>query len=57
MDEYESERGLTRVLQDTTLWIHIFINMFAYGVIFPIGMVLGVRSTLFMDNVCDRQLC
>jgi hypothetical protein len=27
---------------DTTLWIHILIQMLAYGVIFPIGMVLGV---------------
>ncbi|GAB0134788.1 hypothetical protein EsDP_00003145 [Epichloe bromicola] len=30
---------------DTTLWIHIFINMFAYGVIFPIGMVLGMTKS------------
>ncbi|TWU78317.1 hypothetical protein ED733_008467 [Metarhizium rileyi] len=30
---------------DTTLWIHIFINMFAYGVIFPIGMVLGITKS------------
>ncbi|KAI0884134.1 uncharacterized protein GGS22DRAFT_180199 [Annulohypoxylon maeteangense] len=27
---------------DTTLWIHIFIQMFAWGVIFPLGMVLGI---------------
>ncbi|KAG5929685.1 hypothetical protein E4U53_002400 [Claviceps sorghi] len=30
---------------DTILWIHIFINMFAYGVIFPIGMVLGMTKS------------
>ncbi|KAI1411793.1 hypothetical protein F5Y13DRAFT_164356 [Hypoxylon sp. FL1857] len=27
---------------DTTLWIHIFVQMFAWGVIFPLGMVLGI---------------
>lgn len=30
-------------MQDTTLWVHIFIQMTAWGVIFPVGMVLGVR--------------
>ncbi|KAI1764631.1 hypothetical protein GGR53DRAFT_306186 [Hypoxylon sp. FL1150] len=27
---------------DTILWIHIFIQMFAWGVVFPLGMVLGI---------------
>ncbi|KAI1114291.1 hypothetical protein F5Y14DRAFT_189441 [Nemania sp. NC0429] len=27
---------------DTILWIHIFIQMAAWGVIFPLGMVLGM---------------
>ncbi|KAI1138476.1 hypothetical protein F5Y05DRAFT_384197 [Hypoxylon sp. FL0543] len=27
---------------DTTLWVHIFVQMFAWGVIFPLGMVLGI---------------
>ncbi|KAI2603630.1 hypothetical protein GGR54DRAFT_633685 [Hypoxylon sp. NC1633] len=27
---------------DTTLWIHIFVQMLAWGVIFPLGMVLGI---------------
>ncbi|KAI1371383.1 hypothetical protein F4677DRAFT_450500 [Hypoxylon crocopeplum] len=27
---------------DTTLWVHIFIQMLAWGVIFPFGMVLGM---------------
>ncbi|KAG5925430.1 hypothetical protein E4U42_004307 [Claviceps africana] len=30
---------------DTILWIHIVVNMFAYGVIFPIGMVLGMTKS------------
>lgn len=30
---------------DTTLWIHIFVQMLAYGVIFPIGMVLGMTKS------------
>lgn len=29
---------------DTVLWIHILIQMLAYGVIFPIGMVLGMTK-------------
>ncbi|WQF90136.1 Putative protein YTP1 [Colletotrichum destructivum] len=29
---------------DTTLWIHIFIMMLAFGVIFPVGMVLGMTK-------------
>lgn len=29
---------------DTILWIHIFTQMLAYGVIFPIGMVLGMTK-------------
>ena len=29
-------------LQDTTLWIHIFVQMLAFGILFPFGMVLGV---------------
>lgn len=28
---------------DSTLWAHIFVNMLAFGVMFPVGMVLGVR--------------
>ncbi|KAL2015728.1 hypothetical protein VTK56DRAFT_4899 [Thermocarpiscus australiensis] len=27
---------------DTTLWIHIFLQMVAFGVLFPLGMVLGI---------------
>jgi hypothetical protein len=29
---------------DTILWIHILIQMLAYGVIFPVGMVLGMTK-------------
>ncbi|KAL8376694.1 hypothetical protein RB595_007693 [Gaeumannomyces hyphopodioides] len=27
---------------DTTLWVHVFLQMLAFGVLFPIGMVLGI---------------
>ncbi|KXX77630.1 Protein YTP1 [Madurella mycetomatis] len=27
---------------DTTLWIHIVVQMLAFGVLFPLGMVLGI---------------
>lgn len=30
---------------DTILWIHIFVQMLAYGVIFPIGMVMGMTKS------------
>ncbi|ROT34509.1 YTP1 protein [Sodiomyces alkalinus F11] len=29
---------------DATLWVHIFLMMLAFGVIFPVGMVLGVAK-------------
>ncbi|CRK18138.1 hypothetical protein BN1708_012253 [Verticillium longisporum] len=29
---------------DSTLWVHIFIMMLAFGIIFPIGMVLGITK-------------
>ncbi|KAJ2898512.1 hypothetical protein MKZ38_003862 [Zalerion maritima] len=32
---------------DTTLYIHIFLNMFVYGVMFPLGMVLGMIKSRF----------
>lgn len=37
-------RPAADVAQDAILWIHIFVQMVAYGVVFPIGMVLGVRG-------------
>ena len=37
---------LTVEHQDTTLWIHIAIQITSFGVIFPTGMVLGVRRPL-----------
>lgn len=30
--------------QDTTLWIHILIQILSFGLIFPTGMILGVLS-------------
>lgn len=30
---------------DSTLWAHIFVNMLAFGVMFPVGMVLGVCTS------------
>jgi hypothetical protein len=30
--------------QDRILWIHILIQTFAWGILFPIGMVLGVSG-------------
>lgn len=28
---------------DSILWIHILVQLLAWGIIFPIGMVLGAR--------------
>lgn len=45
------------------MWIHIFTQMLAYGIIFPIGMVLGVSDPVSQshasrdketDNTLDR---
>ncbi|CAN8095242.1 unnamed protein product [Discula destructiva] len=30
---------------DSILWAHIFINMFAFGILFPLGMVLGITKS------------
>ena len=30
---------------DTILWIHIFLQVAVWGVIFPIGMVLGLTKS------------
>lgn len=35
-------------IQDTTLWIHILLQMLAFGIIFPLGMVLGVSLALIV---------
>jgi hypothetical protein len=34
-------------VQDTTLWVHIFVQMLAFGILFPLGMVLGVSYSLY----------
>lgn len=31
---------------DSTLWAHIFVQTFVFGVLFPVGMVLGVSSDM-----------
>jgi hypothetical protein len=31
-------------VKDSILWVHILLQMLAFGVIFPTGMVLGVGS-------------
>lgn len=46
-EDVGAEGGMIRLdgadgLQDTILWIHIIIQMVAFGIIFPVGMVLGV---------------
>jgi hypothetical protein len=33
--------------QDSILWSHIIINTAAFGIVFPLGMVLGVSFLLF----------
>ena len=37
------DAGLQYWLQDSVLWIHMILMGFAFGIIFPTGMVLGVR--------------
>lgn len=37
--------------QDTTLWVHIFVQMLAFGILFPLGMVLGVSGPLTWERL------
>ncbi|KAM3535534.1 hypothetical protein MY4038_001219 [Beauveria bassiana] len=37
--------SVTKEPLDSITWIHIFIQMLAYGVIFPIGMVFGMTKS------------
>ncbi|KAI1822731.1 hypothetical protein F4861DRAFT_532041 [Xylaria intraflava] len=43
-DSTHIEDGMTVSVDpiDTTLWVHIFIQIAAWGIIFPLGMVLGM---------------
>jgi hypothetical protein len=43
--EWTSLAAATYGRQDTTLWLHIGIQILAFGLIFPTGMVLGVRQS------------
>lgn len=36
---------------DAILWIHIFLQMFAFGILFPVGMVLGVSPAKRRRNM------
>lgn len=42
---------LINTMQDSILWIHILLQMFAFGILFPTGMVLGV------GNKYGRPMC
>ncbi|KAI9837529.1 MAG: hypothetical protein M1819_007180 [Sarea resinae] len=41
-DEIPEGEGVSKDPIDTILWIHIAIQMFSFGIIFPTGMVLGI---------------
>lgn len=41
-------------MQDTILWVHIGIQILAFGLLFPTGMVLGVQLLslpIYVDQV------
>lgn len=40
------KRHADELVQDAILWIHILLMMLSFGIIFPTGMVLGVRLSL-----------
>ncbi|KAI9799711.1 MAG: hypothetical protein M1825_004446 [Sarcosagium campestre] len=42
MDEIPEGQAVSAEPLDTTLWIHILIQILAFGIIFPTGMVLGI---------------
>lgn len=37
-----AQGGLTNDSQDTILWAHISVQMLAWGILMPLGMVFGV---------------
>ncbi len=43
-DGTHEQARLTLALQDATLWVHILLMTFVWGILFPFGMVLGVGS-------------
>ena len=44
-DKIEEGETISKDPMDTTLWLHILLQTLVFGVLFPLGMVLGVRST------------
>jgi hypothetical protein len=42
---------------DTILWIHIFLQMAVWGVLFPTGMVLGLSKSRWHVPLQVRQTC
>jgi len=47
-------QGISAEPLDSILWVHIVVQMVAFGIIFPAGMVLGV-SLLFFDEVLVKE--
>lgn len=43
-DKIEDGQAISAEPLDSILWIHILIQSLAWGIIFPVGMVLGVSS-------------
>lgn len=41
-DEIEEGHTISDEPIDGTLWVHILVQMLAFGVLYPTGMVLGV---------------
>ncbi|KAK4148308.1 uncharacterized protein C8A04DRAFT_33754 [Dichotomopilus funicola] len=42
MDKIPEGEAISLDPIDTTLWVHIFVQMLAFGILFPVGMVLGI---------------
>ncbi|KAB5550858.1 hypothetical protein GE09DRAFT_965542 [Coniochaeta sp. 2T2.1] len=47
MDNIEEGETVSKDPIDTILWIHIFLQAFAFGILFPVGMVLGMVKNRF----------
>jgi hypothetical protein len=46
-DEIPEGSGISAEPLDSILWTHIVVQTCAFGIVFPTGMVLGVRITSF----------
>lgn len=54
MNKIEEGHAVSEDPIDSILWIHILVQSLAWGIIFPTGMVLGVRLRIAQQQKAQR---